>query len=82
MAPIAYSGALAPKKKSELQEIATALSLSEWGTKDELQGRIKKYLDANQPELEEDARFSGLFGRKKRSGSVMSTQSQATLPPR
>ncbi|KIM41650.1 hypothetical protein M413DRAFT_27253 [Hebeloma cylindrosporum] len=75
MAPVAYSGALPPKKKSELQEIAVALRLSDQGTKDELQARIKKHLDNNQDALEEDPRFAGLFGRRKRS-----VQPQSSIP--
>ena len=67
MAPVAYSGALPPKKKSELQQIAVALSLSNSGTKDELQARIKKHLYNNQDALEDDPKFAGLFGRRKRS---------------
>lgn len=64
---VAYSGALAPKKKSELQQIAIALKLSSSGTKDELQARIKKHLDNNQDALEDDPTFTGLFGRRKKS---------------
>lgn len=67
MAPVVYSGALPPKKKSELQEIAVALKLSHSGTKDEIQARIKKHLDNNQDSLEDDPIFAGLFGRRKRS---------------
>jgi SAP domain-containing new25 len=63
----AYSGALGPKKKSELQQIAIALKLSSSGTKDELQARIKKHLDNNQDALEDDPTFAGLFGRRKKS---------------
>jgi hypothetical protein len=51
MASIAYSGALQPKKKSELQQIGIALKLSNSGTKDEIQARIKKHLDNNQDVL-------------------------------
>ncbi|KAJ6485947.1 hypothetical protein C8R45DRAFT_870410 [Mycena sanguinolenta] len=62
-----FSGTLPSKKKSELQSIATALDIDSNGTKDELQTRIKKYLDNNQAELEDDPTFAGLFGRRKRS---------------
>ncbi|CAA7261927.1 unnamed protein product [Cyclocybe aegerita] len=67
MPPVVYAGALAPKKKSELQEIASALRISDQGTKDELAGRIKAHLDSNQDTLEDNPTFSGLFGRRKRS---------------
>ena len=76
MASVVYSGALPPKKKSELQQIAIALKLSRSGTKDELQARIKKHLDDNQDALENDPTFAGLFGRRKGSN-----QPQA-VPPR
>ncbi|KAJ7743171.1 hypothetical protein B0H16DRAFT_1562105 [Mycena metata] len=62
-----FSGALQPKKKSELQQLATALDIDSNGTKDDLQTRIKKHLDNNQAELEDDPVFAGLFGRRKRS---------------
>ncbi|KAJ6504826.1 hypothetical protein C8R47DRAFT_1316225 [Mycena vitilis] len=65
MAP--FSGTLQPKKKSELVEIANALDLDSSGTKDDLHSRIKKHLDNNQAELEDDPDFAGLFGRRKRS---------------
>ncbi|KAF8645597.1 hypothetical protein AX16_007679 [Volvariella volvacea WC 439] len=64
-----YSGALPPKKKAELQELANALHLSDQGTKEELQIRIKKHLDLHQAALEENPVFAGLFGRR-RKGSV------------
>jgi hypothetical protein len=66
MATIAFSGALQPKKKAELQEIATALQISDHGTKEELQNRIKAHLDKHQTKLEEEPAFAGLFGRVKR----------------
>ncbi|KAJ7224507.1 hypothetical protein GGX14DRAFT_650874 [Mycena pura] len=66
MAPT-FSGALQPKKKAELQQLAVALDVDSSGTKDDLQSRIKKYLDNNQAELEDDPVFAGLFGRRKRS---------------
>jgi hypothetical protein len=71
MATVAFSGALQPKKKAELQEIATALQISDQGTKEDLQNRIKGYLDKNQTKLEEEPAFTGLFGRvkRKRGGS-------------
>ncbi|PPQ98649.1 hypothetical protein CVT24_004147 [Panaeolus cyanescens] len=80
MAQVAYSGALPSKKKSELQEIALALRLSDQGTKDELQSRIRKHLDRNQEELEENPTFTGLFSRKRRTGSLV-PQPQAAPPP-
>ncbi|KAJ7180441.1 hypothetical protein C8R46DRAFT_1069453 [Mycena filopes] len=68
MAPTpTFSGALASKKKTELQGIADALDIDSTGTKDDLQTRIKKHLDNNQAELEDDPVFAGLFGRRKRS---------------
>ncbi|KAK7030612.1 SAP domain-containing protein [Favolaschia claudopus] len=62
-----FSGALQPKKKSELQQIANALDIDSTGTKDDLQTRLKKHLDKNRSELEDDPVFAGLYGRRKRS---------------
>jgi hypothetical protein len=77
MASTPFSGALVPKKKSELQEIATALTISTQGTKEDLLSRIKKHLDLN-PDLEDDPLFAGLFvTRRKRS---VQPQSQPTIP--
>ncbi|KAF8885658.1 hypothetical protein BD779DRAFT_1732944 [Infundibulicybe gibba] len=67
MAPISYTGALHPKKKSELQDIARALRLVDNGTKEELHNRIRKHLDKNAATLEENPTFAGLYGRRKRS---------------
>ncbi|KAL4063985.1 hypothetical protein V8B97DRAFT_1435108 [Scleroderma yunnanense] len=66
MAPTAFSGSLQSKKKAELLEIALALQISDRGTKEEVQARIKKRLDDN-PHLKDNPAFSGLLGRGKRS---------------
>ncbi|KAJ3891895.1 hypothetical protein GG344DRAFT_46356 [Lentinula edodes] len=65
MAPT-FAGSLQPKKKSDLQSLASALNISTEGTKEEVQTRIKMYLDKNQSELAEDPQFSGLYGRRRR----------------
>jgi hypothetical protein len=62
-----FSGSLQTKKKSELQDIASTLDIDDSGTRDDLQSRIKRYLDDN-PDLEDDPTFAGLYGRgRKRS---------------
>ncbi|KAJ7623415.1 hypothetical protein FB45DRAFT_925593 [Roridomyces roridus] len=65
-----WAGALQPKKKAELQQLAVTLRLSQEGTKDELTARIKTHLDRNQDSLQDDPVYSGLYGRKKRTASV------------
>lgn len=66
MARATFSGALMPKKKSELQDISVALRISDEGTKEDLHTRIKEHLNLH-PDLEENPTFSGLFvkGRKR-----------------
>ncbi|KAJ3813128.1 hypothetical protein F5876DRAFT_35868 [Lentinula aff. lateritia] len=61
-----FAGSLQIKKKGELQSLALALKISTEGNKEEVQTRIKKYLDENQSELEEDPQFSGLFDRRRK----------------
>ena len=75
-----FSGALRPKKKYGLQSLASALGLNDQGTKDEIQTRIKKHLDENQADLEEDSRFAGLYGSRRRRGSK--PPSDIAPPPR
>ena len=65
MTTAVYSGTLQSKKKAELKEIASALHISESGTREDLQQRIRKHLDDNQTSLEHNLVFSGLFKRKK-----------------
>ncbi|KIL56482.1 hypothetical protein M378DRAFT_89238 [Amanita muscaria Koide BX008] len=67
MSPIAFAGGLQQKKKSELQELAVALKISDQGTRESLHTRIKEYLDDNQATLEDNPRFAGLYGRRRRS---------------
>lgn len=66
MSSVAFSGALQPKKKAELQEIASALQISDSGTREDLQNRIKSHLEQHQSKLEDEPAFVGLFGRPKR----------------
>lgn len=61
-----YTGALQPKKKSELQDLATELGLDTAGTKDDIAERIKTHLADNQI-LAQDERFAGLYGRRKKT---------------
>ncbi|KAF8553616.1 hypothetical protein OG21DRAFT_1207643 [Imleria badia] len=65
MTTTVYSGTLPSKKKAELKEIALALHISDAGTREDLQQRIRKHLDDNQTSLEHNPVFSGLFKRKK-----------------
>ena len=68
---LTYSGSLQIKKKGELKDICQSLHIDDSGTREELQHRIKKHLDDNSAELENDPAFSGLYttrgGRRQRS---------------
>ncbi|KAH0834027.1 hypothetical protein J3R83DRAFT_11264 [Lanmaoa asiatica] len=68
MARVVYSGSLQPKKKADLVEIALALGISDVGTKEDIQIRIRKHLDDNQASLEENPAFAGLFFKRKKAG--------------
>lgn len=67
MAPITFSGTIPSKKKADLQAIAVALNISDTGTREDLQGRIKRHLEQHQSKYEDDPTFSGLYGKKKKS---------------
>jgi hypothetical protein len=57
-----FTGSLTSKNKSDLQEIAAAIELSEDGTKNVLIARINAFFNTN-PSLRNTARFVGLFNR-------------------
>ncbi|KAF8981500.1 hypothetical protein BDQ17DRAFT_1416163 [Cyathus striatus] len=58
-----FSGSLSSKNKDDLQDIATALSLSKEGKKSEILTRIQAYFDTN-PDTKALPRFAGLFNRR------------------
>ena len=74
-----YSGALQPKKKSELQEIAEALGLSTLGTKDDLMARIKEYLDTH--DLSDDPQFGGLYVWKRKTRKEEAAPTSYVIQP-
>ena len=78
-----FSGGLKAKTKTELQDIALALGISEDGMKADILECIKMQLDT-QPHLLTNPRFSGLFsvhmqGRKRPTNEVTSTTSYNEL---
>jgi hypothetical protein len=83
MAPITFSGTIPSKKKADLQAIAVALDISDAGTKEDLQGRIKRHLERHQSKYEDDPTFSGLYGKRKRSAQppITSVTSLLSLSP-
>ncbi|KAG6853216.1 hypothetical protein C0991_006119 [Blastosporella zonata] len=79
MKPQVFSGALVPKKKQELQEIATALKIGDQGTKDDIMNRIKLHLELN-PDLEENPSFAGLFSNRRKRSVQPQIPSVQSLP--
>ncbi|KLO18695.1 hypothetical protein SCHPADRAFT_106784 [Schizopora paradoxa] len=77
-----FSGNLATKKKAELVEIAQALGVSDSGVREEIQQRVKKHLEDNASDLQDDPAFTGLYTRNMRQrslqpqSSITSTTSQ------
>jgi hypothetical protein len=62
MSDILFNGSLQPKKKSELQDIASALGLSDAAsglTKEGVVGLIKTHLEMNETELADVPQFAG-----------------------
>ncbi|KAG8908837.1 hypothetical protein FRB99_003075 [Tulasnella sp. 403] len=74
-----YTGALAAKKKQELQDLATDLGVDTGGTKESLQERIKAHLAANQ-DLMSDPRFSGLYSKRKALKNTEEASQQPSEP--
>lgn len=56
-----------------------ALHISDSGTREEIQQRIRRHLDENQAALEDNPRFSGLFPKRKRA-VLLSNHVYVTLP--
>lgn len=64
-----FATSLGSYKKDDLKEIASALGLDQYGTKNGLLSRIRTHM-GDHPELAADERFRGLFGRRKRLASI------------
>lgn len=81
-----FGGALKPKKKSELEDIASAFGLPFEGTKAVLMQRIVEHMEANA-NLENNPRFTGLFVAQKRTQTATNiaggshASSTTTFPP-
>ncbi len=58
-----FSGNVTTKKKAELQEIAQALGIPDVGMREEIQQRVKKHLEDNATDLQDDPAFTGLYTR-------------------
>jgi hypothetical protein len=71
MPVIAFAGSLQQKKKSELQEIAAALKISDQGTREHIQVRIKEHLDEHHDKLEDNPKFAGLYSRRRKSAQPL-----------
>lgn len=70
-----FSGSLKTKKKSELEDIASAFGLPFNGTKATLTHRIVEHMDRNSV-LETNPRFSGLFAAQRRNTQAFGTPSE------
>ena len=68
-----FIGSLSSKNKADLQEIAGALSLPKYGTKDALILRINAFFDSN-PVQRSSLQFSGLFNRRAPRQSPQETE--------
>ncbi|EGN93340.1 hypothetical protein SERLA73DRAFT_78648 [Serpula lacrymans var. lacrymans S7.3] len=75
-----FNGALSGKAKLDLQLIATALNLSADGKKQEVLDCIKTHFQEN-PDLETNSRFSGLFGARTRRQALAPNGPQGITPP-
>lgn len=75
-----FSGNVTTKKKAELQEIAQALGIPDVGMREEIQQRVKKHLEDNATDLQDDPAFTGLYTRNMRQRSLQPQSSFANAP--
>ncbi|WVR04418.1 hypothetical protein IAU60_001420 [Kwoniella sp. DSM 27419] len=77
-----FSGALSHKRKSDLTDIADALGISTAEAKvADLVKSIQSYLDENETTLAKDARFKGLYYKKRSSGTHPPESDSSDSPP-
>lgn len=74
-----FSGNLTTKKKAELVEIAQALGVSDVGVREEIQQRVKKHLEDNATDLQDDPAFTGLYTRNMRQKSLQPQSSITSI---
>jgi hypothetical protein len=80
-----FTGSLSTKNKDDLIDITGALRVPTSGTKRELLNAIREHFELH-PELEDDARFSGLFtgrsrGQKRSFDEGPSDENDQNVPP-